>query len=393
MRKRVLIRGFYGVSNLGDDFILYSILDMLNKIGGGYDVSVLIDSKGSDDYEYLFEKFDNLNCKAIPSSTWRRFGKIRLLLKTDYVILGGGGLFPTEDCCGLKGLLKEFRIAKCLKTKTCIYGVDINSISKPEAKELWKKISNVTCFIVTRNRNTYNMLSDIGCSHVFRSCDLTFALETEPEKNDNKSCLERLKIREGEYVIWAALMPWPQWEYDESKHGERYRLYINNLQEIANLPQFDGLTHVFLPFHAPSELPMLYDLVKGIKGKTIIVDRDNTIDISEKRLLFKYAKQSVVLKFHGFMFSLYNATPAAVVSYSNKFSDVLDEFGLEKYSTRYGIRESSDFYKEFDLNMDEFRTIVERSSTKQAKTDFKHASEKLRSMASVASDRLADWLQ
>ena len=31
--KKIVIQGFYGANNLGDDFILYSLLNSINNIG------------------------------------------------------------------------------------------------------------------------------------------------------------------------------------------------------------------------------------------------------------------------------------------------------------------------------------------------------------------------
>lgn len=85
--SNILIKGFYGQNNLGDDYILYSILDTLNSTGN-HKVNII--SAGDANYSNLFTKFDNLECHLIPRENWRRFSKLSLLLKCNRWIIGGG---------------------------------------------------------------------------------------------------------------------------------------------------------------------------------------------------------------------------------------------------------------------------------------------------------------
>ena len=368
----------------------FIILDILN-LNGNHEVNII--SAGNSDYSDFFSKFANLKCHLVPQSRWRKFGKLTFLLKSKYWIIGGGGLWPSENSYGLSVLLKEIRIAKKLHTKCCLYGIDINSITSSGVKQAWKSISEEVDYIYCRNARTTKMLKELSCKNVYRSSDLTFGLLTDAEKEERRECLQKLNICENGYVIWAVLMPWPTWEYDESKHGDRYHLLVHQLQEIANSPQYDGLTHVFLPFHYQMEIPIIRDIVCGIKGKFVVCDTQKQIDIGEKRLLFKYAKYCITMKFHGAMFAIFNGTPAAIVSYSDKTSDVLKELGLEEYYIEYGIRENQDFYKRFDLNLDEFHKIVERSCQPEARERFEHAGDILKALSGQCKERLISWLK
>lgn len=290
-------------------------------------------------------------------------------------------------------LFREIRIGRMLHAKCCFYGIDINSITSLESKRAWKSISDETDFIYCRNDRSTKMLKELGCKNVYRCSDLTFGLLTDAEREKSKECLKKLNVCENEYVIWAVLMPWPTWEYDETKHGERYHLLVHQLQEIANSPQYDGMTHVFMPFHYQMEIPIIKDVISGIHGKSVVCDVEKGIDIGEKRLLFKYAKQCVTMKFHGAMFSIFNGTPAAIVSYSDKTSDILKELGLEEYCTEYGIRENQDFYKCFDLDIDRFHKVVDRSCQPEAKEKFVRAGETLKALSNQSKEQLRLWLK
>ena len=133
--KKVLIKGYYGYENLGDDFILYTLLDTLSSVGK-FDVTVV---SAGDKYTELFNGFPNLNC-SVMTKKWRKFSKIKELIRNDYWIIGGGGLFPSESSADFNSLLSEIKLARFFHTKVCIYGIDINSITKKENKKIWKEI-------------------------------------------------------------------------------------------------------------------------------------------------------------------------------------------------------------------------------------------------------------
>lgn len=172
--KKIIIQGFYGRDNLGDDYILYSLLNTINK-AGKYEVYVLT---GDKDCSYIFERFNNIKCYALPENSFNKFTKLKFLIKCDYFIIGGGGLYPSENDETFPNLLKLVRIVKSLKTKIVFYGIDINSIDKPQSKEAWVKISQIADFILLRNKRSAEMLKEIGCKNVYKSSDITFALTT-----------------------------------------------------------------------------------------------------------------------------------------------------------------------------------------------------------------------
>lgn len=71
---------------------------------------------------------------------------------------------------------------------------------------------------------------------------------------------------------------------------------------------------------------MIRDIVNGTDINYKVIELESPI--GEKRLLFKYAKQAVVMRFHGVQFALYYGTSFRAVSYSPKTTDSLNELGL-----------------------------------------------------------------
>lgn len=384
--KKVLIKGYYGYENLGDDFILYTIMNTLNSIGR-FDVTVV---SSGDTYEDLFSLFPNLRCRTMRKQ-WKKLTKVIEILKADYWIIGGGGLFPSETSANYKSLCSEIKLAKKLHTKTCMYGIDINSISKPENKDIWKNISTLIDFIICRNQRTYQMLCDLGCKNAIKSSDITFSVESSVEKMDDETCLKKLGCEKGKYVLWAIPMPWFDGEYSDEIHGKRYRKLVSDIQSVANHKNNKDIKNVFIPFYYDMDMKIIGDIVKGIQGDYVICDKSKMLSIEEKRMLFRLAKVCVCMRFHGAMFALYHCTPLVTVSYSNKTSDVIRECGLEEDMVEYGIRTNADFYSEFDLDESKLISIFEAVNQSRKRNDYQEISETLKKMANNAKGKLIQW--
>ena len=346
--RTVLIKGYYGYNNLGDDFLLYSILDTLNSIGT---FNVIVVSAG-DEYEDLFYKFSNLSCKIFPLSKWKKFTKIMCIAQCDYWIIGGGGLFPSEEKANIPNLKKEISIAQRFGKKVCIYGIDINSIDKKENMKAWFEISKLVSFIVCRNDKTRRMLGAIGCRNVIRTADITFGLETEKDLNKNSGAEVKNKIGIGDkkFVLWSIPMLWSSDDMRINHNQSRYWKLIETLQMVANSKELCKYTNVFLPFFYEKDIGLYRDLVKGINGNYLLLEEKYGLSYEEKRVLFKEAEFCICMRFHAAMFSLFYKRPALYISYSDKTSDVIKECGLRSALCEYGFSNSENFYREFDLD-------------------------------------------
>jgi polysaccharide pyruvyl transferase WcaK-like protein len=391
--KKILIKGYYGYHNLGDDFILYSLLKTVDQAAKEnneiYQVSVISEE---DSYSQLFQKFKNLKCKIILEKKFRRFYKRMELMKCDYWIIGGGGLFPNEKSADFPSLLSSIQFAKRFHAKICIYGVDINSINIPENKIAWRKISELTDFIIVRNHKSYCLLKELECKNVKESVDITFGVETKEEHTNACSGLKKLGVEQGRYNLWAIPMPWFPNEYKEEIYGERYKKLLNNLSEIAKNEHLKNYTNVFLPFYYNMDMELIKDLVKQFEFPYVICDAEKELTLGEKRALFRFSNCNICMRFHSAMFSIYNEQVGVFISYSDKASNVIRLLGLEDYLVEYGIRNSADFYKEFDLNMQCVENIISHIFEGEKKTIHDIAL-KMKVRAQEAQKDLIQWLQ
>ena len=375
---RVLIDGFYGNDNLGDDYILYSILNTISKVSKSrqdcIDVDVIC-NKEYNGYEWISKIFKNINFSMVsmPHSVhnFRRY---------THWIIGGGGLFPKEQTDVLVKKYILTCVAKIAGTKIVIYGVEINPIKKKTSRMLWDMIRRNCDFVYLRNLESLQVFD--RRDNVKSFADVTFALKTAEESD--KTDIEQFK--KINYTLYAVAMPWSDDELSLSKYQKRYwrlvDLIVEYISQDANYP-------VFIPFYSGKDQKMINDIINKL-DKEYKVIQDNRIGI--KRLYFKYAKKCICMRFHSVLFSLYNATAFFAISYSPKTTSVLQENGLENICVELGVRSSEFFYKEFDVDESKFWQKVNQLNSPENLEKIATARDKLIHLSSIAENDITNWL-
>lgn len=388
--KRILLQGYYGVHNLGDDYILYSIL---NTLEGVKKCEVLIYSQG-DEYTNLLQKFSDNKYKICKSKQIRFLEKLKDIKKSTHWIIGGGGLFPRENLINSLCYLVKVLYAKIYKVKIAIYGVEFNSFHKLFNIWIWKIIFKNVDLISVRNKNNAEMLKNIKIKNVHESSDVTFSLATQLELNgfDSRFIKERI---DGPYIIWALGMPWRKEELANPNVKNRYNKLCKML--INNINRFPHLEHVILPFFRDMDEDFANDICSRLEVKYTVFHDNDIYDIDEKRYIFQNAVMAVCMRFHSVIFSLYNAIPFCAISYSPKTSNVLEEVGMEDRMVTFGIRKEDFFYKEFDVDDRAFNTLLDRTLQQADNKEYINrnieTARLLKQKANLEKSELIFWLE
>lgn len=391
--KIVKIHGYYGVNNLGDDYILYALLNQIRN--NSNNIIVQIDSlSGYKGLNYILEEFPELTFQVIDLSAKRKLTeRIKLMYKNDIYIFGGGGLFPADNVNEYLLLMIKMILYKVIGIKTAILGIDLCIINKKISKFIWKKIIRNTKYVCMRNKYSYNLLRDIfNSSNLLYASDLTFSFLTRFEIHDN--LLKEYEVKKGiynkNYIIWVVANPWNEFEMKEKHFQDRYNLLKKQI--ISLYEKYSGNEHlnIFIPFFGKRDMEFINDLINNVKIKPIICYEYENIAI--KRALFKHANACISMRFHGIAFSLFHGIPVAAISYSPKISELMKENNLENYYCEYGIRTSETFFEEFDLDYDKFEIICEKVVNSEDKKIFEECSYRLKNLSKKYNNIIKDIL-
>ncbi|BCZ47084.1 hypothetical protein psyc5s11_31510 [Clostridium gelidum] len=387
--RKAFVRGCYGYRNLGDDYILYSMLDILkNTIYREVHIEVYDKEK---EYNELKRKFPEMkiNFVEFPENKIKKFLKRLTIIKdSDCYIIGGGGLFTGKGVLSLLTINFELLISKIYRTHRALYGVEVNSLCITKIQRyIWNLNLSLFDYISVRNKESKDMLIKCKNVKIEATADMTFGLETDDESKQNiDNILKNYNIKK-KYILWGLAMPFNDAELRSEHFRNRYNDLCNTIVKIAN-NYADNYINVFLPFLYENDIRFINDVVKKIKGEYVVLDtKNNSISLSIRRLFFKKSELNICMRFHSVAFSIYNSSKFIAISYSPKTTRLLKELGLDNY-IEYGIRSSQFFFKEFDLNIRYLLELINKEFDKKSDYDHMYCIEK----AEKSKKNFIKWL-
>jgi len=157
--NKIIIHGFYGHGNLGDEAILESLLKEFGKFPE-LEITVFSSRPQEVSRMYQVRSINSIRKKTI----LRRIYEIK---KSKLFILGGGGLLRDTggNSVNIKNWLKPLILAQRLGTKTVLCGIGVENIRYPKSKKIICKVLNKTNLITVRDENSKKTLQQMGITN------------------------------------------------------------------------------------------------------------------------------------------------------------------------------------------------------------------------------------
>lgn len=201
MSKRIVISGYYGYGNTGDEAVLAGILATFKQIGLDVQVTVL----SADPERTMVEH------PGVESVHRYHIGSlIRVIRKADLVISGGGSLLQdVTSTRSIRYYLFILQLAQFLKKKTAIYAQGIGPLYNSKIRAAVARTLNKTDLISVRDVNSKTLLESIGVNRVpiHIAADPSFVVEADIDTADKILTESGLNAKE---LIGVSLRPWPK---------------------------------------------------------------------------------------------------------------------------------------------------------------------------------------
>ena len=201
--KRIVISGYYGFSNTGDEAVLSAIISGLkSRFGGGVEITVLSSSP---------EETANLHeVRALPRSSTSQAA--RALKQCDLLISGGGSLI--QDATSFRSLvyyLSVIVLAKYHRRRVMILGQGIGPLRRSASRRLVRKVLNRADLITVRDDQSAVLLQELGiCRPPIRvTADPTFLLEACPAEESIR-LLAEAGLSDTDDIVAVSLRRWPE---------------------------------------------------------------------------------------------------------------------------------------------------------------------------------------
>ncbi|OCL25476.1 polysaccharide pyruvyl transferase CsaB [Orenia metallireducens] len=304
--KRIILSGYYGFKNAGDEAILAALIDNFKNSRADIEIIVL-----SSNPEWT-RSVHGVKAISRTSST----GLIRYLKGADLLISGGGSLL--QDVTSNKTIpyyLGVILLAKIFKVPVFFCAQGVGPINNIFNRRLVKAILNRVNLITVRDVESKELLEEIGIREdIHLTADPVFAL---PKSNQErvKDILKIEGIKAKENILGISLRPWQ----DNS--------YLKQMAEILDgLKERLDINILFIPFHYPVDVEVSRRVAELMKNKTEIIT--NSYTPQEVLGLIGEVDMLLGVRLHSLIFAALNRVPLIGISYDPKIDSFLNRLEL-----------------------------------------------------------------
>lgn len=289
MAQRVLIIGYYGSQNIGDDLILESTIGLIRQNIAEADIRVLTYAIKETEQRYGVVGVSRNDFKAI----------LEAVAWSDVIIGGGGSMLQnvTSNRSLIYYLMLLF-VAKVYGKKTILLGNGVGPIKGWFYQKLTFGILKGLSHIVLRDQESFGLLKKQGLTNIANGADLAFNLILEP-KSISKEKLILLNLR-----------PWPMAIKPEAWVPEFIKTWEQKGYTIGLLPmQISKDDKLLEPF--VSETVKMYITHSG-QELTELIQRSELV---------------VAMRLHALIFSALSETACVGISYDPKVTEFIKSEG------------------------------------------------------------------
>ncbi len=311
----ILISGYYGFDNIGDESILRTLITSLREKIPDCRLTVLSHNPASTREKYGVEAVERMSPGAI----------LRAVRQCDMLISGGGSLL--QDVTSSKSIhyyLFIIRLAKLLGKKVFIYSQGIGPIDHAFNRRATARALKKADGIVVRDERSAKLLEQIGLpqERIVITADPVIRMK-RPDRTVGREILARAGIKKDDRLTvgWAI------------REKNRDSTFVREITEcIRWLRENYDAESVLIPFHYEEDREVC----------SVIAERTNG---AAKCLSEKYLSEDMLsiignmdvlvgVRLHSMIYAAIMGVPIIGVSYDPKCTAFLNSVGLDSLSTR-----------------------------------------------------------
>lgn len=306
--KKVLISGYYGFNNAGDEAVLYSLVAALRGVHDNLEITVL-----SDDPAHTIKSYD---VKAI--NRWDKKAIYQAIKETDLVISGGGSLL--QDVTSKNGILYYLGIlgiARILRKKVLIYSQGIGPIKIKRNRFLTGKILNKAAAITVRDIDSKKDLEKMKIKQeILLASDPVLGIDIESiDAARGQELLQLADVDFNKPLLTVSLRKWPA-------DKENYAAITKACDHFAR----KGFEIIFLPMHFPEDINAARAVLNNMQEPAILLKQHYTVH--ETLCILKRSDLVVGMRLHALIMSAVVEKPLVAISYDPKIERFMHRLGF-----------------------------------------------------------------
>lgn len=320
-KEEIMLWGWYGFENLGDDLLLET---MLNHLNGDITVPMKI-------------PYSLPNVNQVPRN-YREFALGAFC--HDTVIIGPGGLFPFDNKSKVLLYYVITRLWILMRRKVIFFGIGISENMSSLSVSLWRSMARTSDLFIPRSEKVLERLGLPESEKIHSMADCVFASDVAQENEYN----EKNRV-----VVSVANLQGD----NEVAFNNAVEKWSNVVNELINKGFFVDL----IAFTKETDDKMIDAIISTLKmegGRPIYYkDAANAISSWNK---YKFA---ICMRFHSLVLSILNNVPVIPIAYGRKTFLLAEKCDLSSYTLVWNTYQSEYFGQSFDISSEEILNKVD----------------------------------
>ncbi len=306
-QKEILISGYYGFKNSGDDALLMAILNDIRRYKESPNIVVLSANPKETTKNYRVKAINRLNPFAI----------MKHMKKADLLISGGGTLI--QDTTSTKSLiyyLSVISLAVRKKLKVMLYSNGIGPLNNKNNVRRVRKVLDKTDIITLRDPEALEVLKGIGVTkpEMLVSADPVFGMEVA-DKERGRALLAKMNIP-AERVIGVSVRK----TKDTNPAFERT---VAKMCDYA--AQKYGYNIVFVPMQANKDEAISRSIISRMNMPAAIVDK--RLNVHDIISVVAAMDMCIGMRLHSLIYAASGNVPLIGIAYDPKIRSFMDYIG------------------------------------------------------------------
>lgn len=334
----ILISGYYGFKNSGDDALLKAIIADLKRHKESPNIVVLSANPKETMNYYRVKAINRLN----PLSVMRHMNK------SDMLISGGGTLI--QDRTSTKSLwyyLAVINAALRKKLKVMLYSNGIGPLEHKKNIRITKKILDKVNLITLRDNASYDTLRAIGIENknVVVTADPALDLDISDEAR-GRAILNEEKIPENAKLLGVSVR---KWQLLDDDFEEKIAYACDYVFEKY------GYQILFIPMQPNRDTIITQNIQRKMRYNSFMLRK--RYNVEDMLSIMKCLDLCIGMRLHTLIYSAINAIPLIGLVYDPKISSFMDYTHQRLYIdvAQLEVRELTDAIDECIRNYDTIR--------------------------------------
>lgn len=309
---KIVISGYYGFNNNGDDALLMSIINDVRAVNEKAVITVLSNSPADTKRNYGVNAVYRYNM----------FTVLAAIASCDLLVSGGGTLI--QDATSTKSLLYYLtiiKLAKIFRKKVMLYANGIGPLNSFKNIEKTKRILNEVDLITLRDEASKKELEQIGVTkpEIRLTADPAFLLEPD---FSGKEILTNYGIPEEHPLLCISVRKW-------KNNPENFEEIMAKFCDYAY--EKHGIFSVFVPMQHKIDYAVAAAIKNKMKNRAIVIGANYQVPAILS--LMHEMKLCVGMRLHSLIYSAGCAVPVIGIVYDPKVNGFMEYMGEDKFVT------------------------------------------------------------